>query len=83
MSRAVLILASVLACSHQIAQGLMGGVRDPTPGGKIASPVTTRQFTGVPAIGLHLRSNPGFTGTSVGATTSQATPSAVSCQYTT
>ena len=80
VSRAVLILPGVLARSNQVAQGLMGGIGNPHRC-QIAGAITARQFRCVPAIRLYPIT--GFTGTKPGATTSQATPNAVSSQYNT
>src|SRR5579864_5447142 len=52
MSRAVLILPGVLACSHQVAQGLTGSIGNPHRR-QITGAITARQFRSVPAIGLH------------------------------
>jgi hypothetical protein len=52
MSRAVLILPGVLARSHQVAQGLMGGIGNPHRR-QINGATTARQFRGVAAICLH------------------------------
>jgi hypothetical protein len=80
LAGALLILASVFARAHQIAQGLMIGIGSPHRR-QIAGTITARQLHGVASIGLDTISR--LDRIKLGATTSRATPSAVSCQYST
>ena len=77
MTRAELVFLGGLAGTDHVTQRFVRGIGNPH-GGEIAGSVAAGQFLGVAAAGLNAVS--GLGGTSVGAITSQATPSWVSCQ---